>query len=79
MRALIALVALTLSAGALKAEEEHSFWWRTRAEAACITDVVRLCRDAMPDEDKVTACMKDKKQQVSAGCAAFYPGGKNAD
>ena len=79
MRTLIALAALAASTGSLRAEEEHSFWWRARAEAACITDVIRLCKSAMPHEDKVTDCMKDKKKQVSAGCAAFYPGGANAD
>lgn len=78
MRTLIVPTVLAASAGALRAEEEHSFWWRARAQAACMTDVFRLCRSAMPHEDKVTACMKDKKQQVSAECAAFYPGGSEA-
>lgn len=78
-RTLIVLIALAASAGTPGAEEDHSFWWRARAEAACITDVIRLCKSAMPHEDKVTDCMRDKKQQVSAGCAAFYPGGANAE
>ena len=79
MRTSIVLVLLILSSAVSAAEQEHSFWWRTRAKAACITDVIRLCRGAMPDEDKVTDCMKSKKDQVSEGCASFYPGGANAD
>jgi hypothetical protein len=79
MRTWIVLVALTLSAGALKAEEEHSFWWYARAKIACISDATRLCGSAMPDQDRVTECMKDKKKLVSPSCAEFYPGGKNAD
>ncbi len=79
MRVFIVLTVLAASAGSLSAAEEHGFWWRTRAQAACISDVIRLCKSAMPHEDKVTDCMKDKKQQVSAGCAAFYPGGSEAE
>lgn len=80
MKLLIAVAALTISAGTLKAaEQEHSFWWYTKAKIACLPDVTRLCASAMPDQDKVTECMKTKKALVSASCAEFYPGGKNAD
>ncbi len=44
-----------------------------RQQAACYDDVMRLCADAVPDVDRVTACMKDKRALVSAPCAAFYP------
>lgn len=44
-----------------------------RQQAACYEDVMRLCNDAVPDIDRVTACMQDKRQLVSAPCAAFYP------
>jgi hypothetical protein len=44
-----------------------------RQQAACYDDVMRLCADAVPDVDRVTACMKDKRKLVSAPCAAFYP------
>jgi hypothetical protein len=78
MRILIAALALTVSSGALRAEE-HSFWWYTKAKVACLPDVMRLCSSAMPDEDKVRDCMKTKQKLVSASCAEFYPGGKNAE
>lgn len=41
-------------------------------QAACYDDVQRLCADAVPDVDKVTACMKVKRSQVSAKCAKMY-------
>ncbi|MDX7953868.1 hypothetical protein P7D22_22185 [Lichenihabitans sp. Uapishka_5] len=44
-----------------------------RQQAACYDDVMRLCSAAVPDIDRVTACMQDKRSQVSAPCAAFYP------
>lgn len=43
-----------------------------KMQAACYDDAQRLCGDVMPDVDKTEACMKPKKAQVSAACAAFY-------
>ncbi len=43
-----------------------------RQQAACYDDVQRLCGSAMPDVNKVTDCMKDKKPSVSAKCAAMW-------
>ena len=79
MKILIVFVALTLSAGTLRAEEEHSFWWYTKAKIACLPDVTRLCAGALPNEGRVRDCMKDKVKLVSASCAEYYPGGKNAE
>lgn len=43
-----------------------------KMQAACYDDAQRLCGDVMPDVEKTEACMKPKKAQVSAACAAFY-------
>ena len=45
---------------------------KDKQQAACYDDVNKLCKDALPDVDKVTACMKDKKPLVSAKCAAMW-------
>ena len=79
MRITVALLMLVAMAGPLKADDEHGFWWYQKAKLACMGDVMRLCAQYVPDEDQVRTCMKTKKTQVSAGCAEFYPGGKNAD
>jgi hypothetical protein len=87
MRIAVALLTLATLAGPLTAfsgplkaaEEEHDFWWYQKAKLACMGDVMRLCAKFVPDEDQVRSCMKTKRSQVSAGCAEFYPGGKNAD
>ena len=47
-----------------------------RQQAACYDDVMRLCSDAVPDVERVTACMKTRQAEVSAPCAAFYPKGR---
>ena len=43
-----------------------------RQQAACYDDVQRLCGEAMPSVDKVTACMADKRPLVSAKCSAMW-------
>lgn len=75
---LVFALALVCAASAGRAEEEHSFWWYQEAKIACLGDVMKLCRSFVPHEDEVRNCMKTKKALVSAGCAEFYPGGKNA-
>ena len=45
---------------------------RDRQQAACYGDVQRLCSAAMPNVAKVTACMKPKKEMVSAPCQALW-------
>ncbi len=35
---------------------------------ACAADVVRLCGDVLPGEGRVKACLKEKKDGLSAGC-----------
>lgn len=79
MRRICLVLIVTAAIPPLQADEDHSVWWYARAKLACIPDVIRLCKASMPDQDKVTACMKTKKSLVSPDCAEFYPGGKNAD
>jgi hypothetical protein len=42
--------------------------------AACTPDVFRLCSSDIPNVDKIIACMKAKKSQLSPACrTAFNP------
>ncbi len=43
-----------------------------KQQAACYDDVQKLCGSAIPDVNKVTACMKDKRPLVSAKCSAMW-------
>lgn len=45
---------------------------RDRQKAACADDAQRLCSAMIPDEDRVTVCMKAKKSQVSAKCLKMW-------
>jgi hypothetical protein len=64
-------LALSFSSTAMAANAKGPTL-RDQQQAACADDAQKLCADAMPDEAKVTACMKTKKAQVSAKCAAMY-------
>lgn len=41
-------------------------------QAACYPDVQRLCKDEIPNEKKITACMERKKAQISRKCLDAY-------
>lgn len=48
---------------------------RAEAERACYLDAKSLCPDAIPDEDKVTACFKAKRRQLSSACGTIFDRG----
>ena len=41
-------------------------------EQACSSDAFRLCCAAIPDINRVTACMVAKKSQLSPACRAHF-------
>ena len=41
-------------------------------QLACTPDVYRLCAGNIPDEDAITACLRQHKPQLSAGCKAVF-------
>ena len=41
-------------------------------QQACQGDAFRLCGPEIPDVDRVTACMIQKKTQLSPGCRVFF-------
>lgn len=40
----------------------------------CTPDAFRLCGPAIPDVDRVTACMIQNRALLSPGCAQFFRG-----
>jgi hypothetical protein len=41
-------------------------------QQACTPDAMRLCGDFVPDVDRITACMIQKKSQLSPECRRFF-------
>jgi hypothetical protein len=59
-----------------------AFVWPTPGHAytadqqqACTGDALRLCGSEVPDVDRITACMIQKKAQLSPGCRVFFRAG----
>jgi len=49
------------------------------ADAAdrCTPDVMRLCSEFVPDADRIVACLKAKRRQLSDSCrTALQPAGR---
>ena len=57
-----ALAALGTGANAYTAEQQQ----------LCTGDAMRLCSSDIPDVDRVTACMVQKRAQLSDGCKAVF-------
>lgn len=68
--ALLSLAALTLLTGTAVAESQ-----RDRQERACQADAMKFCRDFVPDEDKIAACMGRHRPQLSVNCGIVYDAG----
>ncbi len=41
------------------------------AQAACGNDVFALCQQAVPDQGRITACLRAHQRQVSPTCRQF--------
>jgi hypothetical protein len=57
-----ALAALSTAAQAYTQEQEQM----------CTGDAMRLCSSEIPDVERVTACMVQKRAQLSDGCKAVF-------
>ena len=47
-------------------------WHAGAAADRCTGDAMRLCSSEIPDVDRVTACMVQKRAQLSDGCKAVF-------
>lgn len=41
---------------------------RQQAQQVCYDDVQRLCSDEIPDEDRIQACMREHRAELSPAC-----------
>jgi hypothetical protein len=48
------------------------FAYTPEEQQACTPDAMRLCGDFVPNVDAITACMIQKKAQLSPQCKAFF-------
>jgi hypothetical protein len=68
-----ALLAFALmAAGTLPAAAQGT----PEQRAACEGDAMRLCGNYVPDVQRITACMRAKRSQLSPRCRAHFGGAK---
>ena len=67
-----AVTAFTLLLPTLASADIKTDTVRQKAEQACYDDVNRLCGDAIPDEDKIKACMKLHRAGLNPKCRAIF-------
>ena len=58
------IAALWPSAGRAFTQEE--------ARQLCTPDVLRLCSSEIPDVDRITACMRRQRANLSEGCRSVF-------
>ncbi|MFM0594255.1 hypothetical protein PQQ68_14600 [Paraburkholderia dilworthii] len=49
---------------------------RDEQSKACRGDAMHFCAAEIPNEDKITACMKQHVDELSPACRAMFKGGK---
>lgn len=70
--ALIAGFCLSLATGA------RAFEPTSEQREACTGDAFRLCSSAIPDVDRISACMQANKASLSPRCRAVFNAGAPA-
>lgn len=60
----LAAIALALSANVVPANAQQSIEERR----ACTPDVVRLCREFVPNTELINRCLMEKKAELSPNC-----------
>jgi hypothetical protein len=45
------------------------------AEQACTPDAMRLCSEFIPDEKKITACLRKNRRTLSSECRKVFGSG----
>ena len=68
MAYLLVVGALALPTAAFAQQHKGSI----EDQLACTPDVYRLCASDIPDEDAITACLRQHKAQLSDGCKAVF-------
>jgi hypothetical protein len=69
MRACKMLIATAFAVAAFGTAAEA---YTQEQQQMCTGDAMRLCSSEIPDVDRVTACMVQKRAELSDGCKAVF-------
>ena len=70
-------VAATVMGGTSALAQEHRGTFEQ--QMACTPDVFRLCGAAIPDENRIVACLQANTPQLSAPCRAVFESNDSAN
>jgi hypothetical protein len=82
MRTKLVVLSLVLPLGgmliqnAASAEPYRGTW---EQQMACTPDVWRLCGSAIPDVDRIVACLRQNTPSLSDGCRAVFDSNNSMD
>jgi hypothetical protein len=68
---LLLLVAGIAASGALWPSASRAFT-QEDARRLCTPDVLRLCSSEIPDVERITACMRRQRANLSEGCRSVF-------
>jgi hypothetical protein len=74
--ALLGLAAAVISGASALAQEHRG---TMEQQMACTPDVFRLCGAAIPDENRIVACLQANTPQLSAPCRAVFESSDSAN
>ncbi|MGY8664128.1 hypothetical protein Q3C01_17415 [Bradyrhizobium sp. UFLA05-109] len=66
------VAAISAIALAVIVQPRASLAYTPEQQQACSPDAMRLCGEFVPNVDAITACMIQKKSQLSPQCAVFF-------
>jgi len=69
-------LAVTLASGSSAVAEEYR--GTMQQQMACTPDVFRLCGSAIPDMNRIVACLQANTPQLSTGCRAVFESSDSA-
>jgi hypothetical protein len=68
----IAMAAAGILLSTLFSSAHAQYRGTPEMQQACTPDVMRLCNDDVPDVDKIVACMKRNRPNLSPACGAVF-------
>src|ERR1700759_3081058 len=70
-------LAAAFAGGSSASAQEHR--GTMQQQMACTPDVFRLCGAAIPDENRIVACLQANTPQLSAPCRAVFESNERAN
>ena len=67
----MAMVGLTMVSLAALSQAGHAFT-RADQQRLCMGDAMRLCASEIPDIERITACMRRQRANLSDGCRSVF-------